>query len=284
MSLAHSQGDPKGEGEEGWQLCSSRKSEKKARSLSQPSAQFDTTSSSFHVSGNTKAQEPPYMSRRPSHSKSEPRMASHIHKQPWSVCIAPGRKENPYHVNPHHRVWTMDAGKLGRPYDGLSEAESIKQDYSLPRRWNRARKKEHHDKYIEELYNLKPHDELFAVRTNVKFWTHLRDQGTHSGGQEKLEYVPKRSTGLHLKGSNYIGKYTNVKHAQMILQSGRKNSKSELDEWVVDNRPLFDNRLSDDMVRYEEENDRNLNKIAFEMSRPINTRSCPQMGADYMHR
>lgn len=286
MSLAHSKGDPKGDGAEGWELLSSRKSEKKARSLSQPNHTVDTGiygTHSINVNGNTKPQEAPYLQRRPSNSKVEPRMSGHIHEKPWSMCMAPGRKENPHHTNPHHRVWIADAGRQGRPYDGIDERE----DLGVPRRWNRARKKEHYDKFESELYKLKPHDELFAVRTNMKFWTHLADQGMHAGGQEKLEYVPKR-TGAgwsnHLKGSNYMGRFTNVRHAQMILASGRKNSKGEPDEWAIDTRPMFDNRLHDDMVRYNDNNDVKLAQMAFGFSRPLNTRSCPQMGADYMHR
>lgn len=280
MSLAHSQGDPKGVGEEGWQLLTSKKSEKKARSISGPFNALTAADSTIHINGNTKPQEALFLQRRPSGSKIEPRMAGHIHDKPWSICLAPGRKENPHHVNAYHRVWVTDAGRVGRPYDGVF----VEQSLGEPRRWNRARKREHYDKFRQELYDLKPHDELFAIRTNVKFWTHLRDQGMHSGGQEKLEYIPKRATGLHLKQSNYMDKFTNVKHAQMMLQTGRKDSKNQPDEWVVDTRSPFDTRLRDDVLRSDHETDKTVAQIGFGFHRPQNTRSCPQMGADYMHR
>jgi len=284
MSLAHSKGHPNGKGKEGWQLLSSKKSEKKARALSQPSFTSDAMltggQNNIHVNGNTKPQEPPFLQRRPSGSRKEPRSAGHIHAKPWATSIALGRKENPNHTNPYHRVWMTDAGRPGRVYDGIDDSD----DFGKPRRWNRQRKMEHYKNYEAELNALKCHDEMFAVRANAKTWTHLQNKGSQPGGQEKLNTAPARSTGLHLKAGIYTGKYENVRHSQLILKTGRKGRHNEPDEWVVDNRPAFDNRLHDDQVKYNDGKDKLMAAIAFDLFRPSNTRSCPQMGADYMNR
>jgi len=282
MSLAHSKGHPQGQGKEGWELCSSKKSEKVARCLSQPSFAGDTAPYKIHLNGNTKPQEPPYLHRRPSGSKLEPRMVNHLHEKPWSISPAPGRKENPYHTNPYHRVWLSDAGRQGRVYDGTDASA----DLGAPRRWNRERKSEHYRQYEAELNALKPHDEQFALPTHVKFWTHLNDKGVHAGGQEKLEYAPPRKplTGRHIKGGLYMGKFSNVQHAQLILKTGRKNKAGQPEEWEVDSRPMFDNRLHDDQVRYNDEKDRFCARVSYDFFRPHNTRSCPQMGSEYMQR
>lgn len=280
MSIAHSKGHPEGKGKEGWELISSKKSEKAPRGLSQPSSAPDLASYRIHVSGNTKPQEPPYLELRRSKSTEAPRLAGNNHKQPWTFCAAPGRKENPHHTNPYHRVWITDAGRQGRVYDKVDESE----DLSAPRRWNRHRKKEHYTNYHAELDALKPHDEVFAIKSNVKFWTHLQNKGVRSGGQEKLDYAPMRGTGMHLKHSIYSGKFQNVRHAQLICKTGRKNAKNEPEEWQVDNRPMFDNRLHDDMVRYNDERDKELSTMSYSLLCPVNTRSCPQMGAEWMNR
>lgn len=282
MSLAHSQGHPQGQGEEGWVLCSSRKSEKQGRCLSQPSHSGDVPhiTASIHANGNAKPQEPKHLLRRPSGSVALPRLVSHIHSKPWSMSVAPGKKENPHHTNPYHRVWLADAGRQGRVYDGIDASK----DLGVPRRWNKARKNDYYSHFEAELNSLKPHDEKFAVNANAKFWTHLQNQGVKSGGNDKLEYVSPRGTGRHAKGSIYLGKFSNVQHAQLILKTGHKNSKNEPEEWHVDERPKFDNRLRDDMLRYNEIRDRHLAQGAYEFFRPTNTRSCPQMGAEYMSR
>lgn len=281
MSIAHSKGDPKGQtdGGEGWQLLSSIKSPKKPTQLTQPSHRVDVENPVFHVNGNCKPQEPLHMRRRVSSSKSEPRMAGHIHTKPWSTSIAPGRKENPHHVSSYHRVWMGDTGGDGRPLDGID----YMQNFGAPRRWNRARKTEYYNKYLEELYNLKPHDEKFSTGATVRFWTHLEGHGSKVGGHEKLDYVPNRGSGTQL-GPLYRGKYANIKPAQIMCQTGRRNEKKELEEWVVDIRPPFDNRLHDDQVRHNDETDKKNAEIAFSFARPINTRSCTQMGVEFLHR
>jgi hypothetical protein len=281
MSLALSRGDPKGKGKEGWELCSSKKSEKQARWLSQPSAAADPAASTYsiHANGNTKPQEPPHFLKRNSKCKSLPRLVSHPHEKPWSGSPAPGRKENPHFTNSYHRVWLSDAGRVGRVYDGTDGG----MDLCEPRRWNRERKGEHYKKYEEELYALTPHDEKFAIKTNVKFWTHLSGSGSTQGGLEKLEYVPKRGTGRHAKGSIYIGKYSDVKHAQLVCGT-KKNDKNEVQAWELDTRPMFDNRLHDDVVTHNEIRDKELAASTYDLYRPTHTRSCPQMGVDYMHR
>lgn len=93
-----------------------------------------------------------------------------------------------------------------------------------------------------------------------------------------------RHESKHLKHSIYAGKFKNVQHEQLILKTGNKNAKNEPEEWVVDTRPKFDNRLHDDCVMYEHERDKELATMSYSISAPINTRSCSQMGSDYMQR
>lgn len=287
MSIAHSKGDKKGQGKEGWQLLSSKKSPKQAKRISSPSFNHDATltgeSNNIHMNGNTKPQEPLFLQRRRSGSREQPRMATHIHAKSWSGSMACGKKENPNHLNAYHRVWMTDAGRTGRPLfnDNINEEKDFG---ACTRRWNRARKKEHYDCYEKELNALKPHDEKFAIGANAKFWTHLQNKGANHGGQDKLMTVPLRSTGLHLKAGIYIGKYANVEHAQLMLKTGRKNKQNQPDEWMVDTRAPFDNRLHDDVVKQIDADDKLNSQISFDLFRPSTTRSCPQMGVDYMHR
>jgi len=296
MSLAHSSGYPKPRSpqkDEGWTNLAHRKSELRPRVLSQPSAHPDEASKLenqghipyVHVHGNAKPQEPPFLERRNSLSKVPPRKAGHIHKQPWTMSIAPGKKENPHRSNVFHRCWVTDGGRQGRPYH--------EEDQSAPRRWTKERKTEYYEKYDAELNAKKPVDEHFAVGTNAKMWTHLQDHGVTRGGQEKLSPVPPRRTGLHAKHGLYIGRFENVQHAQIILRDPKKaRAKLQgrlprgvvLEDYQVDARPRFDNRLKDDMIRYNDEISREVAQISYDLYRPHHTRSCPQMGVDYLHR
>jgi hypothetical protein len=214
-------------------------------------------------------------------------MSGNIHSKPWTTSTAPGKKENPHHSNVYHRVWIQDAGLQGTPL-GLHTPNSKLDVFAVgtdcPRRWNQRRKREYYDKYYGDLNAQKPHDEVFAVKANMKYWTHLQDEGTHSGGQDKLDPVPDKRSGSYSLGHLYKGKFADVRHSQLMMKTGRVNGKREPDEWIVDTRTMFDNRLKDDMVRFDDEKDRYLAKSCYELYRPTNTRSCPQMGADYMHR
>jgi hypothetical protein len=279
MSLAQSHGDFKGKGKEGWELATSKKSSKQLRRLCQPSSyREDVDTTSIHLNGNTKPQEPAFLRRRPSGIKDPPRMAANIHAKPWSCSTAPGKKENPHHSNPYHRVWLQDAGLLGMPFDDESP------EMSMPRRWNRQRKKEYYDKYLECLNSRKCHNEMFGVKANHMYWTHLVNGGTHPGGQEKLDPVPDKKSGSYSYGHLYAGKFSNIQHQQLICKHVPKGAKKDASAWAIDTRPKFDNRLKDDMVRFNDERDRLLAQMNYDIYRPVNTRSCPQMGAEYMHR
>jgi hypothetical protein len=291
MSIAHSSawkdGKWQNQGQEGWQTAKSLKSSKQLRRLDQPSGYPATVDTNvIHLNGNTKPQEPSFLQRRPSGSRQPPRMSGNIHDKPWSISIAPGKKENPHHTNPYHRVWIHDAGLIGMPYDGQAADRGL----DKPRRWNERQKKEYYEKYYRELNSRKPHDEVFAVKSNLKYWTHLKDQGMNAGGQqEKLDPIAdKKSKDGYSYGHLYKGKFSNIKHAQLIIQSGRKvqrkNGQREPEEWVVDTRTAFDNRLKDDMIRFDDDRDRDLANRNYEMYRPKNTRSCPQLGAEFMNR
>lgn len=191
-----------------------------------------------------------------------------------SDCGVPGRP-----LAPFSREFPVE-GKV----PGSREAKAMRRAQSEPRRWNSARKKEHYDKAEEELMSLKCHDEMFANSSNAKFWTHLINGGVTPGGQsEKLDPNPKRKSGLHLKSGLYKGRFENVQHKQVILRKSHKHGKYA-DDRQVDSRPKFDNRLKDDMIRRNDSNDRELAAAAYEVHCPSQTRSCTQMGAEWMHR
>lgn len=328
MSLAHSRSpkhsggadEPRAIKKEGWVLASSKRSEDRPRFISQPKSGPDEASHDspkkprgqayIHPSGNAKPGEPPFLQRRPSKSREAPRKAGHFHPRPWTTCPAPGKKENPHLESVFHRTWISDCGVSGRPlahatkdfadpdktmkdedghprrFDARAEVRS----HSEPRRWTRARKKEHYEKYEQELADATCHDEMFAVGTNAKMWTHLLNHGVTPGGQsEKLDAAPSRKTGLHLKSGIYKGKFANVQHSQVILRARRNRSqgtgsRKDLEERIVDTRPQFDNRLKDDMMRRNDMTDKELASGAYEFMRPSYTRSCAQMGAEWMHR
>jgi len=320
MSLAHSRGprhkgdEPRAREDEGWALASSLRSESRPRSISQPASVPDEASHDspknprgspyIHPHGNAKPGEPAFLQRRPSNSHKEPRKAGHIHARPWSSSSAPGRKENPHHENVFHRTWMSDCGLPGRPLarpakefaserlktrkDGTKtyDSDAIRRAMSEPRRWTRASKKEYYDKSEEELASMKCADEMFAVGTNAKFWTHLLNNGVTAGGMsEKLDMAPKRKTGMHLKSGLYKGRFENVQHKQVILCARRnKGEKRGKEERQVDERPPFDNRLKDDMIRANDVNAREVAAASLELFCPSTTRSCPQMGAEWMYR
>lgn len=177
----------------------------------------------------------------------------------------------------------MDETKrsTGRFFDAKAEARS----HSEPRRWTRARKREHYDKFDKEMAEAQCSDEKFAVGTNAKMWTHLLNGGVTPGGLgEKLDYTPNRKTGLHLKSGIYKGKFANVQHSQIILRARRAGRGKDSEECIVDTRPEFDTKLKDDMIKRNDKNDVEAAAGAFDLMRPSYTRSCPQMGAEWMHR
>lgn len=222
------------------------------------------------------------MQRRSSKTRAAPRMPNHKHPVPWSMSIAPGKRENPHRSNTFHRCWLADCGKDGRPL-----APNKDKTPSEPRRWNKERKTEYYQNCLQDLMSRKSHDELYAksAPSTLRLWTHLNQQGTQPlGFNEKLNTIPKRSTGLHLKHGLYSGRFENVQPSQVMLKSGRRNERRELEEWVVDSRPRFDNRLKDDMIRVNDATTRELATMSYDLYRPVHTRSCPQMGVDFMHR
>lgn len=324
MSLAHSRApkhtggadEPRPVRKEGWVLASSQRSEERPRFISQPKSGADEASQDsaknpqqavyIHPSGNSKPAEPLFLQRRPSNSREAPRQAGHIHPRPWTTCPAPGRKEHPYQESKFHRTWMSDCGVSGRPLapatrdDAGKSRDNFENHGEAPRhfdaraelreqgearRWTRARKKEHYAKYDQEMADAKCSDERFAVGTNAKMWTHLLNGGVTPGGQlEKLDAAPSRKSGLHLKSGIYKGKFANVQHSQVILRARRGQKTKDSEERVVDTRPQFDNRLKDDMIRQNDKTDVELAAGAFDLIRPLYTRSCPQMGAEWMHR
>jgi len=211
--------------------------------------------------GNAKPQEPGFQGTLP---KGNPRrLVMHDHPKRWSSSSAPGKKEHPELSNKFHRVWMTDGGTRGK--------------------WCKRQKEEFFAKQDKGLFRLRPHDEKFAHGTNCKMWTHLAEEGTARGGLNKLDYVPERQTGLHLKHGIYKGRFANVKHGQYIVCTGRI-VEGEKTEMMRDERPLFDNRLKDDMNQTNWEETQRALAAACDVNRPRNTRSCPQLGMDFTWR
>lgn len=297
-------------------LSSSIRSEHGPRSISQPSHSPDKASQDapkgasragglIHPHGNAKPGEPAFLQRRPSKSREPPRKAGHAHMKPWSTCPAPGKKENPHLGNVFHRTWITDCGLPGRPLASASiefasdsaklksvygarpyDAAAARRQQDVPRRWSSAQKKEHYDQCEADLNSLKCSDEMFAFGGNAKMWTHLLNHGVTSGGQsEKLDVNPLRKSGLHLKSGLYKGKFENVQHKQAILRTRRKHLGNPFaEDRQLDNRMAFDCRLKDDIINFSAEVDKEMVQGSFELHRPSHTRSCPQMGAEWMHR
>lgn len=214
--------------------------------------------------GNALPQEPSFHGQW-SLDKRRPRTVQHPHARPWSVSSCPGKHESPEGVNVFHRVWLTDSGQRGR--------------------WNRARKGEYYDQQDNDLLSKKPFDEKACRQSgNYKFWTHLIDGGLKSGGQdEKLDYYyrgPNTGT-THF----YVGKYANVKHCQRILSTGFKDPQTEeRRDLSRDKRAPFDNRVRDDMINTNHEADKYYSTASYDLFRPKNTWSCPQLGADFVGR
>lgn len=238
----------------------SKQAELKASGKLTTSASFSTPYSKPH--GNSLPQEPSFH-RSWSMDKKTLHLVQHPHQKPWTSSTCPGKFESPEGVNQFHRVWLTDTSTRGR--------------------WNKARKEAFYAKQDSELMAKIPHDQKFSKSdSNYKFWTHLKDGGVKAGGQdEKLDYTyqgPNR-TSAHF----YVGKFENVRHVQRILKTGFKDAETgESRELHRDTRSAFDNRLHDDMVRYDDECTRSSVQANLDCFRPRNTWSLPQLGADYV--
>lgn len=186
------------------------------------------------------------------------------HPKPFHLGAAPGKRESPQDQNIFHRVWMTDMQNAGR--------------------LNRQTKTEYYRQRDEKLFSGKPHDELFATWSNRKVWTHLNADGSKPGGYEKLEVVPPRSTGLHLKYGLYKGKFENVKHQQLIVNTGKKDDDGNRDDLAVDTRDLFDMNLLDDMLEHNRAEKEWAVNSSHDIFRPSHTASCPEIGYHFCYR
>jgi len=213
--------------------------------------------------GDAKPQEPPFH-KTWSLKKDQPTMVQHPHQRPFSMSCCPGKKETAEGQNPFHRVWLMEHGQRGR--------------------WNKKAKNEFYKKQDQEMMSKVPHDHKFCRSDGVyKFWTHLQDGGLKAGGQEKLDYTYRgpNSNTIHF----YLGKYDNVKHVQRIVRTGWKDPQTEERRALHrDTRPMFDNRLHDDVIYASDQEDIRHYQTANDIFRPKKTASLPQLGADHLYR
>lgn len=267
MSLAHSHKDLRTE--DASVKVRLRPTEPRPRALQRPDSFKDevTVSDPKHPparpftkpNGNYKPQEPLFLGPR---MRGLPqRTVGKLHAKSWSSSIQPGHQENAAASSPYHRTWMSDSALADK----------------VPK-WNSSRLEQHFREQDKALFALKPHDEIHAVRANMKYWTHLLEEGMQAGGQEKLDLVPERGTGKHLKGGLYSGKFENIKHAQLMFRTHPKQ------DWVKDKRPAFDNRLMDDMIRYDDGLTREAAASSFDLYRPANTMSCPRLGGEFVNR
>jgi hypothetical protein len=191
-------------------------------------------------------------------------MASHIHSKPWTLTTQCGKKEVDSMSNEMRRTWQIDTSRDGG-------------------RWNKARKTAFYEAQDAHMRSLRPHDEVCATPSTQKLYTHLLDGCASTGGQDKMNYVPGRSTGLHLKASLYHGKYKNVKPKQLVLCDHLKNGKRI--KWEVDERPKFNSHVLQEFSIKIKDSETQMSMTAnFETFRPKHSISCPEMGADYMNR
>lgn len=269
MSLAFASTPVSATGTEG------ARSEQRPRLLHQPDAQPDLVQQRAGASGklgasgtvaspyvrphgDAKAQEPSF--HRTWSLTRRKHQVAHPHPKPWTSCPCPGKRESPEGLNRFHRVWL--------------------QDTSIQRtRWNKGRKEEFYRKQDTDLMSKVPQDEkCLQGEANHKFWTHLLEGGTRAGGQEELlDY------GHHGPNSNtshfYKGKFSNVKHQQRIWKAPKPESKKCLH---IDVREKFDNRLHDDVQRSTHQRLLRDLESSYDILRPANTLSCPQLGADFV--
>mmetsp|Transcript_3242 Transcript_3242/g.9904 ORF Transcript_3242/g.9904 Transcript_3242/m.9904 type:complete len:273 (+) Transcript_3242:145-963(+) len=272
MSLAHSHKDLSTK--DASLTLRFRATEPRPRALSRPDSQPDERSAGDRTavytkpSGNAKPQEPALMA--PRRKGFPPRTAGHMHAKSWSSSSMPGKKENPAGSNQYKRTWVQDSGLTDKV--GKWTGPTLTQFYA---------------EQDKALMKLKPNDEVFAKNWNMKYWTHLEGEGAVYGGQQKVQTNPARSTGVYLKGGLYVGKFENIKHAQLIIRTGFRTNGGEgrLQEWHKDTkRPAFDNRLNDDMIRRNDAQSVEIAQANLDIFRPTGTMSCPLLGADFVNR
>jgi hypothetical protein len=246
-----------------------RRSERNPRSATSTDGKVEDESASaskkklVRPNGNSKPGEPMFLSTLP---KNMPiRYSSHPHQKPWSSSPIPGRQEAPSGSNPYNRVWAHDIGAQGR--------------------WNASLKASCYAAQDQKMKTLLCHDEKHAGTYNQKFWTHMQESGIKAGGfKEKLELVPGRQTGKHLKSGLYKGIFTDVQHKQLFLNNGKMDAQGKKREFVTDVRPAFDNRVKDDVMRMQAKEDSYQLIATHDTLCQRHTRSCTELGADFMNR
>lgn len=193
-----------------------------------------------------------------------PRMAGHIHAKPWTLTSQCGKREVETMSNEMRRTWSVDILRDGG-------------------RWNKARKRAFYEAQDAQMRSLRPHDEVCAMPSTQKLYTHLLEGCATVGGQEKTDYYPARSTGLHHKSSLYHGKFKNIAPKQLIL-CNREVDGTRI-SWEVDGRPKFNSNVMQEFSMRLRDTETRMSLTAnFEAFRPKNSITCPEMGADYMHR
>jgi len=276
MSLIHSHSK---KGEEPWTTPKWKQSEKRPRMLRMPSSLLDQTTNSLkqsqsetffdtHPHGNSKPQEASFHSSWKCGSIKPRMVPHHLHEKPFSSSSQPGKREHATLSNHMSRSWMNDAGNHGR--------------------WNRHLKREHYKKLDDKIFGPdanKCHDETHAHGTNMKFHTHLNDNGMTAGGLEKLDLAPQRGTGRHTKYGLYTGKYETVRHKQLIFE-GKEDEDGKVSStgWAIDARPAFDNRLIDDAIRANDAEVKFTMQANYDIFRPSHAISMSRLGSNFVNR
>lgn len=214
--------------------------------------------------GDASPQTPMHYHKRLSFGKQD--LLKQPHKRPWSAGAAPGKKSS-QDSNAYHWVWITDMQRQGK--------------------WTRKEKAAYYERQDRALRESKPHNETNATRNGPggAHWWALSRRGSRVGGyDQKLDVVPSRQTGLHLKHGMYKGSFENVKPYQYVNQTGRKDDDGNPDETVPDVRETaaanFKNTIAIRNWR-DMKWSTSSNCITFG---PLHTDTCSTMGIYYTHR
>jgi hypothetical protein len=110
--------------------------------------------------------------------------------------------------------------------------------------------------------------------------------GVYMHGNKKLVIMLHNDRLVVRSGAGYVGL------SETLLTSLGTGSTSSMVESPtsqdqdrqVDTRDAFDTRVKDDMINTNDATNKYMAAAAYDLQRPVHTRSCPQMGAEWMHR
>jgi len=266
------------------------------RYLQTPDAQVDLVSrmQPDHYSRRLKGKDKPWQLSENPPTEDTPywqghRVPAQLHEKPFNSYGAPGKYVD---ERPPEAVERASAG--------LYRCDSGRRIYTLDPKWNREMKRKHFEK-ADQMYNLKPKSELHVIKCLPDRWP-SENKAENWAGVATKSLEAELGAPSRTKYGLYTGRFdkSGTKARQWILQTGLAGGRINVDEnnrfpELVEDDPYpkpggppprprwgYVHKATDQAIK-----DARATAAAqrnFDMSRPRNTWSCPEMGFHWTHR